>query len=108
MCQSQPVYHDSPSLALLEPWMLARLPKVVDETARMHIIQLAAGIFESHSALVATIASSSAFQANTESSNETQVRRILRDERLFLASVYYPADQAVVRRDAAECTLPDD
>jgi DDE family transposase len=90
MCQSNPVYHESPSLALLEPWMLARLPKVVDETARAHIIQLAAGIFESHSALVANIAASSAFQANTESSNETQVRRILRDERLFLASVYYP------------------
>jgi hypothetical protein len=66
------------------------LPKVVDTIARAHIIQLAAGIFESHSALVANIASSSAFQANTESSNETQVRRILRDERLFLASVYYP------------------
>src|SRR5215467_9370828 len=90
MCQSNPVYHESPSLALLEPWMLARLPKVVDETARAHIIQLAAGIFESHSALVSNIAASSAFQANTESSNETQVRRILRDERLFLASVYYP------------------
>jgi hypothetical protein len=90
MCQSRPVYHDSPSLALLEPWMLARLPKIVDENARHHIIQLAAGIFESHSALVSTIASSSAFQANTESSNETQVRRILRDERLYLASVYYP------------------
>lgn len=90
MCQSQPVYHESSSLALLEPWMLARLPKVVDPTARAHIIQLAAGIFESHSALVANIASSSAFQANTESSNETQVRRILRDERLFLQSVYYP------------------
>ena len=90
MCQSLPVYHESPSLALLEPWMLARLPKVVEETTRAHIIQLAAGIFESHSALVANIASSSAFQANTESSNETQVRRILRDERLFLASVYYP------------------
>lgn len=90
MCQSLPVYHDSPSLALLEPWMLARLPKVVEETARTHIIQLAAGIFESHSALVSNIAASSAFQANTESSNETQVRRILRDERLFLASVYYP------------------
>src|SRR5262245_13508708 len=90
MCQSQPVYHESPSLALLEPWMRARLPKVVDPTARAHIIQLAAGIFESHSALVANIAGSSAFQANTESSNETQVRRILRDERLFLASVYYP------------------
>jgi Transposase DDE domain len=90
MCQSSPVYHESPALALLEPWMLARLPKVVEETARAHIIQLAAGIFESHSALVANIASSSAFQANTESSNETQVRRILRDERLFLQSVYYP------------------
>ena len=90
MCQSLPVYHDSPSLALLEPWMLARLPKVVEETARAHIIHLAAGIFESHSALVSNIAASSAFQANTESSNETQVRRILRDERLFLASVYYP------------------
>jgi hypothetical protein len=90
MCQSNPVYHESPALALLEPWMLARLPKVVDLTARQHIIQLAAGIFESHSALLANIASSSAFQANTESSNETQVRRILRDERLFLASVYYP------------------
>lgn len=90
MCQSQPVYHESPALALLQPWMLARLPKVVDPTARAHIIQLAAGIFESHSALVADIAGSSAFQANTDSSNETQVRRILRDERLFLQSVYYP------------------
>jgi hypothetical protein len=93
MCQSQPVYHESPSLALLEPWMRSRLPQVVDPTARAHIIQLAAGIFESHSALVANIASTTAFQANTDSSNETQVRRILRDERLFLASVYYPLIQ---------------
>src|SRR5262245_54868635 len=93
MCQSNPVYHESPSLALLEPWMLARLPKVVDPTARAHIIHLAAGIFESHSALVSNIAATSVFQANTESSNETQVRRILRDERLFLASVYYPLIQ---------------
>ena len=44
MCQSPPVYHESPALALLEPWMLARLPKVVDPAARAHIIQLAAGI----------------------------------------------------------------
>jgi hypothetical protein len=88
MCQSQPVYHESPSLALLGPWMQARLPKVVDPTARQHIIQLTAGIFERQSALIAQIAKSSAFQANTDSSNETQVRRILRDERLFLCSVY--------------------
>jgi hypothetical protein len=45
MCQSLPVYHESPSLALLEPWMLARLPRVVDPIARHHNIQLAAGIF---------------------------------------------------------------
>jgi hypothetical protein len=93
MHQPSPLYAASPAMQLLEPWMLARLPKVVDLTARQHIIQLAAGIFESHSALVATIASSTAFQANTDSSNETQVRRILRDERLFLASVYYPLIQ---------------
>jgi hypothetical protein len=76
--------------------MLARLPKVVDPTARAHIIQLAAGIFETHSALISKIASSSAFQANTDSSNETQVRRILRDERLFLQSVYYPLIQQLL------------
>jgi len=91
MCQSNAVYHESPALALLEPWMQARLPRVVDPAARQHIIQLAAGIFESHSALIANIASSTAFQAHTDSSNETQVRRILRDERLFLAAVYYPS-----------------
>ena len=55
MCQLQSAYHQSQSLTLLGPWMLARLPKVVDPTARAHIIQLAACIFESHSALVATI-----------------------------------------------------
>jgi hypothetical protein len=63
---------------------------VVDPTARQHIIQLAAGIFERQSALVAIIAKATAFQANTDSSNEIQVRCLLRDERLFLASTYYP------------------
>jgi len=100
MCQSLPVYHDSPSLALLEPWMLARLPKVVEQTARAHIIHLAAGIFESHSALVSNIESHSALVSNIASSNETQVRRILRDERLFLASVYYPFIQHLLKEMA--------
>ena len=77
-------------------WFFKNWPKVVDPTARQHIIQLAAGIFERQSALVAQIAKSSAFQANTDSSNETQVRRILRDERLFLASVNYPFIQQLV------------
>ena len=90
MCQSNALYAASPALQLLEPWMQPRLPKVVDPIARQHIIQLVTGIFERQSALITQIAKSSAFQANTDSSNETQVRRILRDERLFLASVYYP------------------
>src|SRR6266498_4614000 len=66
MRQSQPVYHESPALALLQPWMLTRLPKVVDPIARQHIIQLAAGIFERQSALVKNIAKASAFQANVK------------------------------------------
>src|SRR5215207_6574096 len=90
MCQSSALYAALPALQLIEPWMPARLPKVVDPIARAHIIQLTAGIFERQSALVAEIAKASAFQANTDSGNETQVRRILRDERLFLCSVYYP------------------
>ena len=97
MCQPSALYAASPALQLLEPWMQPRLPKIVDPTARQHIIQLAAGIFERQSALIANIAKASAFQAATDSSNETQVRRILRDERLFLASVYYPFIQQLLK-----------
>ncbi len=100
MCQPAALYAASPALQLIEPWMQARLPKVVDPTARQHIIQLTAGIFERQSALVAEIAKSSALQANTDSSNETQVRRILRDERLFLCSVYYPFIRQVLKEMA--------
>jgi len=100
MCQPSALYAASPAMQLIEPWMQPRLPKLVDSTARQHIIQLAAGIFERQSALVATIAKASAFQANTDSSNETQVRRILRDERLFLASVYYPFIQHLLKEMA--------
>jgi len=90
MCQSASLYDLSPAVQLLDPWMRARLPKIIDETARRRLIQLTAGIFESHSALIETIATGTAFQANEISSNETQVRRILRDERIHLASTYYP------------------
>ena len=100
MCQPSPLYAASPALQLLESWMQLRLPKVVDPTARAHIIQLAAGIFERQSALVATIAKATAFQAQTDSSNETQVRRILRDERLFLEAVYYPFIQHLLNEMA--------
>jgi len=100
MCQPSALYAASPALQLLEAWMQPRLPKIVDPTARAHIIQLTAGIFERQSALVANIAKASAFQASTDSSNETQVRRILRDERLFLASVYYPFIQQLLKEMA--------
>jgi hypothetical protein len=96
MCQPSPLYAASPAMQLLEPWMQPRLPKVIDPTARAQIIQLAAGIFERQSALIASIAKASAFQANTDSSNETQVRGILRDERLFLEAVYYPFIQHLI------------
>ena len=67
MCQPSALYAASPAMQLIEPWMQARLPKVVDPVARQHIIQLTAGIFERQSALIATIAKASAFQANTDS-----------------------------------------
>src|SRR6266511_6357428 len=45
-------------------------------------------------------AARAAWASNTDSSNETQVRRILRDERLFLASVYYPFIQQLLQEMA--------
>jgi transposase len=61
-----------------------------DETATRHLIQLAAGIFERKSVLIEEIARATAFNATEQSSNETQVRRILRDERIELKTMYYP------------------
>jgi hypothetical protein len=46
MGQSPALDAAKPALHMLELWMHARLPKVVDSTARQHIIHLAAGIFE--------------------------------------------------------------
>lgn len=89
MCQSQALYPYSPALQLLDPWMRKHLPHW-DETATRRLIQLAAGIFERKSVLIEEIARSSAFNAAEQTSNETQVRRILRDERISLATMYYP------------------
>jgi Transposase DDE domain len=95
MCQSEALYPYSPALQLLDPWMRKYLPKW-DETATRHLIQLAAGIFEQRSVLIEEIARSSAFHAAEQTSNETQVRRILRDERLSLKTMYYPLISAVL------------
>jgi len=89
MCQSQELYSYSPALQLLDPWMRKHLPHW-DETATRRLIQLAAGIFERKSVLIEEIARSTAFNAAEQTSNETQVRRILRDERLSLTTMYYP------------------
>src|SRR5436190_12302101 len=89
MCQSEPLYPYSPALQLLDPWMRKHLPKW-DETATRRLIQLAAGIFERKSVLIEEIARATAFNAPEQSSNETQVRRILRDERIELKTMYYP------------------
>jgi hypothetical protein len=56
--------------------MQARLPKVVDPTAQQHIIHLAASIIERPWAFLATVAKATMVQANTDSSSETQARRI--------------------------------
>ena len=88
MNQPSPLYDTSSALALLDPWLRKHLPDL-HETARRRFIQLVSGIFEQRSLLLEHIAEGSAFQANDES-NATQVRRIIRDQRLTLQSVYYP------------------
>ena len=89
MCQSEELYSYSPALQLLDPWMRKHLPNW-DETATRRLIQLAAGIFERKSVLIEEIARSTAFNAAEQTSNETQVQRILQDERISLATMYYP------------------
>lgn len=89
MCQSESLYLYSPALQLLDPWMREHLP-TWDETATRRLIQLAAGVFERKSVLIEEIARSTAFNATEQVSNETQVRRILQDERISLKTMYYP------------------
>jgi len=89
MCQSESFYPYSPALQLLDPWMRKHLPKW-DEIATRRLIQLAAGIFERKSILIDEIARSTAFNAAEQTSNATQVGRILRDERISLKTMYYP------------------
>jgi len=95
MCQSEALYDYSPALQLLDPWMRKHLPKW-DEIATRRLIQLAAGIFERKSVLIEEIAHATAFNASEQTSNETQVRRILRDERIELKTMYYPLIQSLL------------
>jgi len=95
MNQSALLYSESPALALVEPWLRKHLPRM-DAAATSRLIQLAAGIFEKRSVLLETIAESTVFTAEPES-NATQVRRIIRDERINLECVYYPMIAQLLR-----------
>jgi hypothetical protein len=88
MNQSPSLYASSDALALLEPWLRTHLP-TLDEAVTRRFIQLVTGIFEQRSLLLETIAESSVF-TGTDSSNVTQVRRIIRDARISLQNVFYP------------------
>jgi hypothetical protein len=82
------LYDTSAALALIDPWLRAHLPNL-DEALTRRFIQLVTGIFEERSLLLETIAQSTAF-CGTDSSNVTQVRRIIRDLRITLKDVFYP------------------
>jgi len=88
MNQSQTLYDTSAALALIDPWLRAHLP-TLDEAVTRRFIHLVTAIFEQRSLLLETIAESSVFTA-TDSSNVTQVRRIIRDARITLKDVFYP------------------
>jgi hypothetical protein len=88
MNQSQALYDTSAALALIDPWLRAHLP-TLDEAVTRRFIQLVTGIFEQRSLLLETIAESTVF-TGTDSSNVTQVRRIIRDARISLETLYYP------------------
>src|SRR6478609_9083363 len=88
MNQSQTLYDTSAALALIDPWLRAHLP-TLDAAITRRFIQLVTGIFEERSPILETIAESSAF-SGTDSSNVTQVRRIIRDARITIQDVCYP------------------
>src|SRR3954468_8579020 len=88
MNQSQALYDTSAALALIDPWLRAHLP-ILDEAVTRRFIQLVTGIFEQRSLLLETIAESTVF-TGTDSSNVTQVRRIIRDARIPLTDVFFP------------------
>src|SRR6266404_1183976 len=77
MNQSPVLYDTSAALTLLDPWLRAHLP-TLDAAVTRRFIQLVTGIFEQRSLLLETIAESTVF-TGTDSSNVTQVRRIIRD-----------------------------
>jgi len=94
MNQSQALDDTSAALALIDPWLRAHLP-ALDAAVTRRFVQLVTVIFEQRSLLLETSAESTAF-AGTDSSNATQVRRIIRDARISLNDVFYPLLQELI------------
>ena len=94
MDQPQSLYDTPAALALIDPWLRAHLPNL-DAAVTRRFVQLVTGIFEERSLLLEAIAESTAF-TGTDSSNVTQVRRIIRDARITLKDVYYPLLECLI------------
>jgi pimeloyl-ACP methyl ester carboxylesterase len=94
MNQSQALDDTSAALALIDPWLRAHLP-ALDAAVTRRFVQLVTGSFEQRSLLLSTIAERTAF-AGADSSNATQVRRIIRDARISLNDVFYPLLQELI------------
>jgi hypothetical protein len=110
MTMDQPLslYDTSAALALIDPWLRAHLPNL-DATVTRRFVQLVTGIFEQRSLLLETIAESTAF-TGTDSSNVTQVRRIIRDARITFKDVYYPLLECLIAElpnDVLELTMDE-
>lgn len=88
------LYPHSPTAQLIAPWICQHLP-ALDPVVRHRLIQLTTGLMETVDVRVAHIATGSAFRA-TPVSNATQVRRILRDPRLTVATVLDPLIQSIL------------
>lgn len=94
------LYAQSPTAQQIAPWFSQHLPQL-DPIVRHRLIQLTTGLMESVDVRVAQIATGSAFRA-TPVSNATQVRRILRDPRLTVATVLDPLMQSVLAQPTTD------
>lgn len=94
------VYADSPTAQCISPWIRLHLP-TLHPVVQHRLIQLATGLMETVDVRVEQLATGSAFRA-TPVSNATQVRRILRDERLTVETVLDPLIRSVLAAHRAD------
>ncbi|WP_164689227.1 hypothetical protein, partial [Herpetosiphon llansteffanensis] len=78
----------------ISPWIRLHLP-TLHPVVQHRLIQLTTGLMETVDVRVEQLATGSAFRA-TPVSNATQVRRILRDERLNVETVLDPLIRSVL------------